>query len=76
MNESPVTSEDNKSGHMTSGVRTLMGDPRKAILKLGMPMILAMSVQTVYILVDSSGFQVLVPTPLQQLVLFFLSSWQ
>lgn len=53
MNESPVTSEDNKSGHMTAGVRTLMGDPRKAILKLGLPMILAMSVQTVYNLVDT-----------------------
>lgn len=53
MNESPVTSEDNKSGHMTAGVRTLMGDPRKAILKLGMPMMLAMSVQTVYNLVDT-----------------------
>ncbi|WP_321419960.1 MATE family efflux transporter [uncultured Methanomethylovorans sp.] len=53
MNENPVTSEDNKSGHMTAGVRTLMGDPKKAILKLGLPMILAMSVQTVYNLVDT-----------------------
>jgi len=30
-----------------------MGDPKKAVLKLAMPMILAMSVQTVYNLVDA-----------------------
>ncbi|WP_370574933.1 MATE family efflux transporter [Methanomethylovorans sp.] len=53
MIKSPVTDEDTKPGHMTTGVRTLMGDPRKAILKLGMPMMLAMSVQTVYNLVDT-----------------------
>lgn len=53
MNESPVTGGDKKSGHLTAGVRTLMGDPKKAILKLGLPMILAMSVQTVYNLVDT-----------------------
>jgi len=43
MNESPATDKDTKPGHTTAGVRTLMGDPRKAILKLGMPMMLAMS---------------------------------
>ncbi len=53
MNKNPLPSEDKKPGHMTTGVRTLMGDPRKAILKLGMPMMLAMSVQTVYNLVDT-----------------------
>lgn len=53
MTRDPAPTEDKKSGHMTTGVRTLMGDPRKAILKLGMPMMLAMSVQTVYNLVDT-----------------------
>jgi len=53
MNESPHAGENYKAGHMTTGMKTLMGDPRKAILKLGMPMMLAMSVQTVYNLVDT-----------------------
>lgn len=37
----------------TKGVKTLLGNPRKAVLKLAMPMILAMSVMTVYNLVDA-----------------------
>jgi len=53
MNESSHTGEKHKPGHMTTGMKTLMGDPRKAILKLGMPMMLAMSVQMVYNLVDT-----------------------
>ena len=53
MNETPATGENYRTDHVTSGMRTLMGDPRKAILKLGMPMMLAMSVQTVYNLVDT-----------------------
>ena len=35
------------------GVNTLLGDPRKAIFKLAMPMIVAMSVTTTYNLVDT-----------------------
>ncbi|MCK5561331.1 MAG: MATE family efflux transporter, partial [Thermoplasmata archaeon] len=37
----------------TAGVRTLMGDPKKAIIKLAWPMIIAMSVNTIYNLVDA-----------------------
>lgn len=37
----------------TSGVKTLTGDPKKAIIKLSIPMIIAMSVQTIYSLVDT-----------------------
>jgi putative MATE family efflux protein len=37
----------------TKGVRILEGDPKKAIIKLAVPMIVAMSVQTLYQLVDT-----------------------
>ena len=42
----PVTRE-------THGVRTLLGDPKKAIIKLSIPMFVAMSIQTIYNLVDA-----------------------
>ena len=37
----------------TKGVETLLGDPKKAIIKLAIPMIIAMSVQTIYNFVDA-----------------------
>jgi putative MATE family efflux protein len=37
----------------TKGVKTLLGDPKKAIIKLAIPMIIAMSVQTIYNFVDT-----------------------
>ena len=37
----------------TRGVRTLTGNPRSAILRLSLPMILALSVQTLYNFVDA-----------------------
>lgn len=37
----------------TTGVKTLLGDPKKAIVKLSIPMIVAMSVQTIYSLIDT-----------------------
>ena len=37
----------------TKGVKILRGDPKKAILKLSLPMIVAMSVQTIYNVVDA-----------------------
>jgi len=43
----------------TKGVETLLGEPKKAIMKLAVPMIIAMSAHTVYNLVDAlwvSGF--------------------
>jgi len=41
--------ENNK----TKGVETLLGDPKKAVIKLAIPMIIAMSVQTIYNFVDT-----------------------
>ncbi len=41
---------DNKE---TKGIQTLLGDPKKAIIKLSIPMIIAMTVQTTYNLVDT-----------------------
>lgn len=40
-------------GTYTEGVRTLLGEPKKAIVKLSIPMILAMFVQATYNLVDA-----------------------
>ena len=43
----------------TKGVKTLLGDPKKAIITLAIPMIIAMSIQTIYNFVDAlfvSGF--------------------
>ncbi len=37
----------------TSGVKILQGDPKKAIIKLSIPMIIAMSIQTIYTLIDT-----------------------
>jgi Na+-driven multidrug efflux pump len=37
----------------TEGIKTLLGDPKKAIIKLAIPMIVAMVVQTLYNLVDA-----------------------
>jgi Na+-driven multidrug efflux pump len=37
----------------TKGVEALLGDPKRAIIKLALPMIAAMSVQTIYNLVDA-----------------------
>ncbi len=37
----------------TKGVKTLLGDPKKAVIKLAIPMIIAMSVQTIYNFVDT-----------------------
>ncbi len=48
-----------KSINDTKGVKTLLGDPKKAILTLAIPMILAMFIQTMYNFVDAlwvSGF--------------------
>lgn len=47
---SPVASPVRKQ---TKGVDTLLGDPKKAILKLSIPMVVAMSFQTLYNLADA-----------------------
>ena len=41
------------AGSGTNGVKTLFGDPKKAIIKLSIPMMVAMSVQTIYNIVDA-----------------------
>jgi len=49
----------NDSSDKTKGVKTLLGEPKKAIIKLAVPMIIAMSAHTIYNLVDAiwvSGF--------------------
>ena len=44
--------------YMTEGVKILLGDPKKAILKLSAPMMLAMLLQAVYNLQEGYGWQV------------------
>ena len=39
--------------NQTEGVKTLLGEPKKAIMKLAIPMILAMFIQTLYNLADA-----------------------
>jgi putative MATE family efflux protein len=53
-----IASEKSSTGE-TKGVSTLLGEPKKAIIKLAVPMIIAMSAHTIYNLVDAlwvSGF--------------------
>jgi len=53
--ETPSTEQHKK----TKGVETLLGEPKKAIISLAIPMIIAMSSHTIYNLVDAlwvSGF--------------------
>ena len=45
--------EDRFSNNSTKGVETLLGDPKRAIIRLSIPMIIAMSLQTVYNIVDA-----------------------
>jgi putative MATE family efflux protein len=48
-----------ESSNKSKGVETLLGEPKKAVMKLAIPMIIAMSAHTVYNLVDAiwvSGF--------------------
>ena len=55
----------------TKGVKTLVGDPKKAILKLALPMIFAMSIQTIYNLVDAFWVSGLGANALAAVGLFF-----
>lgn len=55
MTEESFSSEKSQ----TIGIKTLLGDPKKAIIKLSIPMIIAMSAHTLYNLADGlwvSGF--------------------
>ncbi|HCF38376.1 MAG TPA: MATE family efflux transporter [Thermosipho africanus] len=55
----------------TKGVRILQGDPKKAIIKLSIPMIFAMLVQTLYNLVDGIWVAGLGPESLAAIGVFF-----
>ena len=48
-----VVSDEPSQNKKTVGVATLHGDPKKAIITLAVPMIAAMSLQTIYNLVDA-----------------------
>ncbi len=56
---------------ITKGVKTLRGDPKKAILKLSGPMMIAMFVQGMYNLVDAIWVSGLGPDALAAVGLFF-----
>jgi len=54
-----VGNKNSSNNSKTKGVETLLGDPKKAVIKLAVPMIIAMSAHTIYNLVDAvwvSGF--------------------
>jgi len=55
----------------TNGVKTLLGNPRKAIIRLSLPMIVAMSVQTLYNIVDALWVSGLGPDALAAVGFFF-----
>ncbi len=59
------------AGRHTMGVKTLLGDPKKAIIKLAIPMIIAMSIQTIYNLVDALWVSLLGPEALSAVGFFF-----
>lgn len=42
-----------RDGGETEGVKTLLGEPKQGIIKIAIPMILAMTVQTIYNVVDA-----------------------
>lgn len=55
----------------SEGVKTLLGDPKRAILKLSMPMIIAMLVQTLYNFADALWVSFLGPEALSAVGFFF-----
>ncbi|UCE37155.1 MAG: MATE family efflux transporter [Thermoplasmata archaeon] len=55
----------------TKGVKILLGDPKKAIIKLAVPMIIAMSANTIYNLVDAIWVAGLGPDALAAVGFFF-----
>ena len=56
---------------MTDGVKTLLGEPKQAIVKLAIPMMLAMTVQTIYNLVDAFWVSLLGADELAAVGFFF-----
>ncbi len=63
---------NNSSPHReTGGIKTLLGDPKKAVIKLAVPTIVAMSVTTIYNLVDAIWVSGLGADALSALGFFF-----
>ena len=59
MNQKKSDEETTEQTKQTKGLKVLLGEPKKAIIKLSIPMIIAMSAHTIYNLVDAlwvSGF--------------------
>lgn len=52
-NAFPPVKKGHGSSGMTDGVKTLLGEPKLAIIKIAIPMMLAMTVQTIYNVVDA-----------------------
>jgi len=50
---SSKSDQSSKLDIKTRGVKTLLGEPKKAVIKLAIPMIIAMSAHTIYNLVDA-----------------------
>ena len=59
------------NNNTTKGVETLMGNPKKAIVKLSIPMIVAMSSHTLYSFVDGLWVAGLGPDALSAVGFFF-----
>lgn len=59
------------SSHATKGIKTLMGNPKKAIIKLSIPMIVAMAAHTLYSFVDALWVSGLGPDALSAVGFFF-----
>ena len=62
--------QNNQKKH-TEGIKTLLGDPKRAIIKLSMPMIVAMLVQTLYNFADALWVSFLGPEALSAVGFFF-----
>lgn len=61
----------NEQKEHSEGVKTLLGDPKRAITKLAMPMIIAMLVQTLYNFADALWVSFLGPDALSAVGFFF-----
>ena len=61
----------NQEKKHTEGIKTLLGDPKRAIIKLAMPMIIAMLVQTLYNFADALWVSFLGPDALSAVGFFF-----
>ena len=67
----PSKDEPASFSKQTAGVQTLLGNPRKAIIKLSLPMIVALSVHTLYSFIDALWVSGLGPDALSAVGFFF-----